>query len=123
MPTNKEIVEDFLDLINRQHRVREAFERYVAERYIQHNPQAPDGREGGIAIVSGFVTQPGFRATVKRIIAEGDLVVTHMHIQIGDDDPGMAIADFFRFEGGKVVEHWDVIQPVPASTASGHPML
>lgn len=123
MPTNKAIVEDFLDLINRQHRVREAFERYVADVYVQHNPQAPDGREGGIAIVSGFVARPGFRATVKRLIAEGDLVVSHMHIQQGEDDPGVAVADIFRLEGGKIVEHWDVIQPVPERTISGRSMV
>lgn len=38
MPTNREIVEDFMDLVNRQHRVREAFERHVSETYVQHNP-------------------------------------------------------------------------------------
>lgn len=122
MQTNKAIVEDFLDLINR-HLVREAFEQHVADHYIQHNPEASAGREGGIAIVSGFVAQPGFQATVKRLIAEGDLVVSHMHIERGDDDPGLAVADIFRLEDGKIVEHWDVIQPIPFRTKNGNSMI
>lgn len=121
--TNRKIVENFLDLINRQHRVREAFEQYVAEDYIQHNPTAENGRESAIALIENFVSMPGFRPLVKRIIAEEDMVVSHLHLQLEKDDPGLAVIDIWRLENGKIVEHWDVMQKVPETTASGNSMF
>jgi predicted SnoaL-like aldol condensation-catalyzing enzyme len=120
--TNRQIVEDFLDLINRQHRVREAFERHVAERYIQHNPTAGNGREGAIALIERLSATPGFNPAVKRMVAEGDLIAVHMHIQFAGG-PGLAVMDMFRLENGKIVEHWDVIQEVPTLPASGNSMF
>lgn len=120
---NRQLVEDFIDLINRQHRVREAFERYVSEDYVQHNPTLGNGREGAIALIEGMVATPGFRASVKRAVAEGDLVVTHMHVEFDGDIPGLAVMDMWRIENGKIVEHWDVIQEVPETTASGNSMF
>lgn len=120
---NRQIVEEFFDLINRQHRVREAFERYAHEDYIQHNPTCGNGREDAIALIEKFAATPGFRPTVKRMVADGDLVAVHMHIEFGDDRPGLAVMDMWRLENGKIVEHWDVIQEVPAQTASGNSMF
>lgn len=120
--TNREIVEDFLDLINRHGRVREAFERHVADEYIQHNPTAGNGREDAIALVEGLSATPGFNPAVKRMVAEGDLVAVHMHIQF-EAQPGLAVMDMFRLEDGKIVEHWDVIQEVPGQSASGNSMF
>lgn len=120
--TNRQIVEDFLDLINRQGRVREAFERHVADEYIQHNPAAGNGREDAIALIERLSATPGFNPAVKRIVAEGDLVAVHMHIQF-ETHPGLAVMDMFRLEKGKIVEHWDVIQDVPAPSASKSSMF
>jgi predicted SnoaL-like aldol condensation-catalyzing enzyme len=60
---------------------------------------------------------------IKRAVAEGDLVVTHSLLKTSPQDWGTAAADFFRLEDGKVVEHWDVLQPVPESAANDHPMF
>ena len=120
--TNREIVEDFLDLINRQGRVREAFERHVADEYIQHNPAAGNGREDAIALIEGLSGAPGFTPAVKRMVAEGDLVAVHMHVRF-EAQPGLAVMDMFRLQDGKIVEHWDVIQNVPAQSASGNSMF
>jgi predicted SnoaL-like aldol condensation-catalyzing enzyme len=119
---NRQIVEEFLDLINRHRRVREAFERYVSENYVQHNPTAGDGREDAIRLIEGLAATPGFNPMVKRIVAEGDLVAVHMHVQLGDG-PGLAVMDMFRLDKGKIVEHWDVIQEVPKQTRSGNSMF
>lgn len=119
---NRRIVEDFLDLINRQGRVREAFERHVSESYVQHNPTAGDGREEAIALIEGMAANPGFQPSVKRMVAEGDLVAVHMHLAFGDG-PGLAVMDMFRLEEGKIVEHWDVIQEAQSDTASGRSMF
>lgn len=120
---NRRIVEEFLDLINRHGQVREAFERHVSEGYIQHNPTARNGREDAIALVGGLAARPGFRASVKRIVAEGDLVAVHLHLDFGAGAPGLAVMDMFRLENGKIVEHWDVIQEIPPQTASGNSMF
>jgi predicted SnoaL-like aldol condensation-catalyzing enzyme len=121
--TNRKIVEEFLDLINRQHQVRVAFERFTDETYIQHNPQCESGREGAIRLIEGLVRRPGFRASVKHLITEGPFVAAHMHVELGTDAPGLAVMDLWRLENGKLAEHWDVIQEVPAQTASGNSMF
>ena len=60
---------------------------------------------------------------MKRIIAEGDLVVTHTHLVREPGDRGMAVMDIFRFENGKVVEHWDVVQEIPEKSANNNTMF
>lgn len=122
MMTNRQIVEEFLDLINRQGRVREAFERHASDRYIQHNPTADNGPDAAIALIEGLSARRGFRASVKRMVAEGDLVALHLHLAF-DDGPDLAVMDMFRLEDGKIVEHWDVIQEVPDQSVSGNAMF
>ena len=58
-----------------------------------------------------------------RTVAEGDLVVTHSLLKTSPEGRGTAVADFFRLEEGKVVEHWDVLQPIPESAANERPMF
>jgi predicted SnoaL-like aldol condensation-catalyzing enzyme len=57
------------------------------------------------------------------VIAEGDLVMTHGLIPTSPEDRGMAAADIFRLEDGKIVEHWDVVQPVPETSANDNTMF
>ncbi|EMY46352.1 nuclear transport factor 2 family protein, partial [Glaesserella parasuis] len=67
---------------------------------------------------------PTSRATVKRVLADGDLVALHVHSQLNEKDKGESVVDIFRFdENGKIVEHWDVIQAVPEKTESGRGMF
>lgn len=77
-----------------------------------------------IEFVKGFVGQ--FRdlsVDIKRLIAEGDLVVTHSLIKTSPKDRGTAAADIFRLEDDKVVEHWDVLQQVPETAANDNTMF
>jgi predicted SnoaL-like aldol condensation-catalyzing enzyme len=100
---------------------------HLGPRYIQHNPQAEDGPEAFI----GFVTwlrgeYPNYKLEIKRVIADGDLVATHAHLDLepdNEENPGRALADFFRLEDGKVVEHWDVVQDVATESANDNGML
>jgi predicted SnoaL-like aldol condensation-catalyzing enzyme len=103
----------------------EAVERYIGSEYIQHNPQAPDGPDAFIQFVKAFTGQfPELRVEIKRAIGEGDLVVTHSLLKTSPDDRGTAAADIFRLdENGKIVEHWDVLQPMPETSANDHPMF
>lgn len=117
--TNREILEDFLDLINRQHRVREAFEKHVVEDYIQHNFTLENGREGAINLIEGLVATPGFEAQVKHFVVEGDMIAQHMYVLFGGNAPALAVMDLWRFENGKIVEHWDIIQEIPPGKVTG----
>jgi predicted SnoaL-like aldol condensation-catalyzing enzyme len=122
--SNREIVERFIDLFYRQGRVREAFETYVREDYIQHNPLAPDGRAAAIAALEPyFASQPDAVREVHRIIVDGDLAAVHVRARANPQDRGFAIVDILRLENGKIVEHWDVIQAVPEQSANPHPMF
>ncbi|MEV4163783.1 nuclear transport factor 2 family protein [Nonomuraea dietziae] len=117
---NKQIVQEFVRLAFDEGRPAEAAARHVGSPYIQHNPQAPDGPEAFI----GFLTQlPDLRLDVKRVIAEGDLVVVHSLMTMSDADRGTAVVDIFRLEDGKIVEHWDVLQEVPGTTANANTMF
>lgn len=102
----------------------EAASKYLGERYIQHNPTAPDGPEG----LKGFIDFlkarfPEQKNAITRVIAQGDLVALHVHSTRGDGTPGRAIVDIFRVENGKVVEHWDVIQDIPGEAANTNGMF
>jgi predicted SnoaL-like aldol condensation-catalyzing enzyme len=86
--------------------------------------QAPDGPEGFLEISNAAVSQhPRLRQDVKRITADGDLVMAHSLIKFSPEDRGTAVVDILRFEHGKIVEHWDVRQSVPEATASGNPFI
>jgi predicted SnoaL-like aldol condensation-catalyzing enzyme len=120
----KGLVVAFYRMVFEDHRVQEAFDRYVALPYTQHNPRVPDGPAPAIAFLSGrFAQNPQARNTIVRVIAEGDLVAVHSHSQTTPEDRGAAIVDIFRVENGRIVEHWDVIQPVPETSANGHTMF
>src|SRR5207244_6448988 len=109
---------DYYALAFNQRKPEQAVEKYVAPYYRQHNPQAADGPKAFIDFVHYLATTfPEFRLEIKRIIAEGDLVVTHSRLVRSPGDRGQALADFFRLENGKIVEHWDVIQDVPERSA------
>ena len=120
----KRIVLDFFDLAFVQRRAAEAAERYLGAEYKQHNPLAPDGPEAFVGFIGVFQEQaPEMSFDIKRVIAEQDLVVLHDHLKLSPDDLGQAVVDIFRVEEGRVVEHWDVLQPVPAESANSNTMF
>ena len=87
---------------------------YMGEPYRQHSPYAKDGFEGVAEFARMFKRDfPQHHYEVKRVIAEGDYVVLHLHGKSGPNPHGEAVVDLFRVKNGKVVEHWDVIQPLP----------
>ena len=121
---NKHTALAFVNAAFNEKKPAEAVENYGGSHYIQHNPQAPDGFEAFIQFVEGFVNQfSQLSYEIKRIVAEGDLVALHSLLKTSPEDRGTAVADFFRLEAGKVVEHWDVLQPIPESAANEHPMF
>lgn len=85
----------------------------VRPDYIQHNPLAPDGPEAMKAF--GGIWKAQYPEAVylnKRAISSGDMAVLHTHVITVPGTPGLAVFDIFRFQDGKIAEHWDILQPV-----------
>jgi predicted SnoaL-like aldol condensation-catalyzing enzyme len=115
LAANKRLVYDFW---------REVFEaghldladKYLAETYIQHNPNVPTGRAAFIAFFGRFVKpqaiQPRITGPLVNIVAERDMVVLSFVSEKPDPkDPSTKVAstwfDMFRIENGRIAEHWD----------------
>lgn len=101
-----------------------AVDRYIAPEYIQHSSLA----EPSVAALKSFldrvrVESPDARQTIHRSFVDGDHVIVHTHVERWPDDPGLAVVDIFRVEGGMIVEHWDVIQDVPAMAVNPNSMF
>ena len=120
---NKKIVAAFYDAaLNKKD--FDAASKYLGARYTQHNPVAADGPEGLKAFIAFLKDKfPNNRSEIKRIFADGDYVIVHVHAVREPDTRGNAIIDIFRLENGKVVEHWDVIQPIPEKAANDNGMF
>ena len=97
---------------------------YVGDRYTQHNPNAQDGPEGFRKFIA-FLREkfPNSHSEIKRSFVDGDYVILHVHAVREPGTRGNAIIDIFRLENGKVVEHWDVVQPIPETSANSNTMF
>ena len=105
--------------------VENAFRMYAGAVYRQHNPLIEDGIEGLRKFVARLMANhPDAHGEIKRVFADGDYVILHSHWHGLSDSPrGEAVVDIYRSENGKVVEHWDVIQPIPETAANNNTMF
>ena len=96
---------------------------YIVEDYIQHNPYAADGRQALKDFAQKLLSNaPKTKVDFQHVAADGDLVFLHVRAK-NFNGKDMAIVEIFRLKNGKIVEHWDVMQDVPASAANAHPMF
>ncbi|WEK45758.1 MAG: nuclear transport factor 2 family protein [Candidatus Andeanibacterium colombiense] len=122
--TTRDVANGFIPLFYEQGKVREAYETWVAADYKQHNPNATDGRDAAIAFLEPFYQRnPTHKMTVYRVLVDGDLFAVHLRGQTGPDDPGAAAVDILRVKDCKIVEHWDVTQRVPETSANPNGMF
>jgi predicted SnoaL-like aldol condensation-catalyzing enzyme len=123
MEANKKTVAALYDAALNKKDFEEA-KKYLGNRYVQHNPTAKDGPEG----LQGFINFlkdkfPNNKSEIKRIFADGDYVIVHVHAVREPGTRGSAIIDIFKLENGKVVEHWDVVQPIPENPQNNNGMF
>jgi predicted SnoaL-like aldol condensation-catalyzing enzyme len=124
---NKQLVLAFEDLTFEKKDVNAAAQ-LLADNFIQHNPQVPDGREGFIGGVGGYLlaSNPNLMKETRRVVAEEDFVVVHAFAKFDGTNPeerGVAVIDIFRVANSKIAEHWDVIQEIPESLAHTNGMF
>jgi len=119
--SNKAIVAEYLDAVFNQRNLAKA-ETYWAGNMIQHNPGMPNGLD----VLRGFISSSGPSPTYEPglVMEDGNLVMINGRYRnwFGKD---MVAVDIFRMKGGKVIEHWDVMQEeVPADkSANGNAMF
>jgi len=89
------------------------------EKYIQHNPQTHEGREG-LAALFKRLSETSPRVNVVRLFSDGDFVFGHTEYDFDTSRVGFEV---FRFEGEQTVEHWDNIQPRMGPNLSGRSMV
>ena len=127
---NKKLVETLCATVFQNHDFSK-LDEIMRDDYIQHNEDVPQGKAGFKQFfVEMFEVMPDFRYTMKKIIAEGDIVMmystttaTHLGEWLGNPPTGnkldFDVVDIFRIEDGKIAEHWDVADTLKLFTQVG----
>lgn len=110
----KNVLEFFDNVVNKKDFA--AARSYLGDHYIQHHPYVADGFDGLKQAIQVLRDQfPHVRSEIKRVFAEGDYVILHLHLIKEPNSLGFALADMYRLEAGKIVEHWCIAQEIPAN--------
>jgi predicted SnoaL-like aldol condensation-catalyzing enzyme len=121
--THKEAAVDFLRLAG-SGKVREAYRKYVGPEFRHHNAYFRGDAESLMAAMEeNAAKNPNKVLDIQRALEDGDLVAVHSHVRQNPDDRGAALVHIFRFKGDKVIELWDVAQPVPENSPNEHGMF
>lgn len=113
--TTRQVAERFIQLFYVEDNPQDAFTCWMHPDYVQHNPNAPTGRDATLAMMNTSMAKyPDLTHEVKRVVwGDADLVAVHFHFLRELGTRGHAIIDILRVERGYIVEHWDVMQDVP----------
>jgi predicted SnoaL-like aldol condensation-catalyzing enzyme len=113
--TTRQVAERFIQLFYVEDNPTDAFTCWMHPDYIQHNPNAPTGRDGTLAMMQASMARlPDLSHEVKRVVwGDADVVAVHFHFLREKGTRGHAIVDLLRVDRGYIVEHWDVMQEVP----------
>ena len=109
---NKRTVRDFYDKALNQ-KDFESASAYLGPASVQHDQNAADGAEGLRAFIRFLRDRyPSSRSEIKRVFADGDCVILHVHAVREPGTRGMAIVDIVRLAGGRIGVHWDVHEAI-----------
>ena len=102
---------------------RAAFERYVADSFVEHKPDVPEGtKAAAILFLEELIAgMPEPKWEIVRTIAENELVFVHARFTPAVGAQPYAIADVFRLHNCKIVEHWDVVAGPSKDARNPHP--
>lgn len=119
---NRQIVLAFYRRALVEQHPREAFEQYMTPKFV-HKPDVSNGtRTATITFLEELIAgMPQPRWEILRTIAEHDLVFVHAKFTPAEGAPPYAIADIFRLQDGKIVEHWDVVAGPPSDSRNPNP--
>jgi predicted SnoaL-like aldol condensation-catalyzing enzyme len=114
----------FYDLMFNQCQPAQAIEQFAGDVYIQHNPDVGDGKQAFIEYFDRMAAEyPGKHVEVVRSFGDGHHVILHCR-QTWPGDLTYAGIDIFRLDDdGRIVEHWDVLQLVPETSANDNTMF
>src|SRR6266700_2561150 len=106
--SNKDTAVTFLNMVM-DGRIREAFSKFVGERFEHHNPYFDGSAQSLMAGMEENERQnPEKTLKMKRVISEDEFVVIHSHLHLNPADRlGTAVVHIFRFEDGRIAELWD----------------
>lgn len=91
---------------------------YIGGGYRQHSIYMQDGPEGFKDLIDRLQRDfPQNLGEIKQSFADGDMVVLHLHVTRTRDTPGWTVIELMRLDDEKIVEHWDIFQTVPATSA------
>lgn len=120
---NKQNVIEFYNAVVNEKNF-DAASGYLGSRHTQHNPTAADGPEGLKQFIQFLRDKyPQSRSEIKHIYADRDYVILHVHSVREPNTRGRAIIDVFKLTNNKIVEHWDVIQDIPETSANPNGMF
>ncbi|WP_424808682.1 nuclear transport factor 2 family protein [Rhodococcus sp. 27YEA15] len=124
LAANKKVVTDFYELAFNERQFQQAADQFIGDTYIQHNPGVADGAAAFVEVVGGALSAaPDTHVEVVRVFAQDDLVGLQTRSTGAPDSPDGATFDIFRLRNGKIVEHWDTTQAVPATSANPNTMF
>lgn len=123
MKPHKDQAVDFLQHIV-SGKIDEAYKKYVSSGFRHHNPYFPGNADSlKQAMIENDGMSPNKTIEVKHTIEEGENVMVYSHIKQNVEDTGAAVVHIFRFHQGKIVELWDVGQPVPDDSPNENGMF
>ena len=92
------------------------------EDFIEHSPGNPSGKQAFIDFIAQAPVARS-RLELARVIADDTYVVMHYRMTDREDNRSDAVVDIWRLDQGQIVEHWDVVQPIPDPAQTPHGMM
>jgi predicted SnoaL-like aldol condensation-catalyzing enzyme len=121
--SRKDAATSFLQLVA-SGKVREAYQKHIAPNFRHHNPFfRGDADSLRIAMEENAAKNPNKILEIQRALEDGDFVAVHSHIRQNPGERGAAVVHIFKFQGDRVIELWDIGQPVPENSPNQNAMF